>query len=248
MQELTWPGTSGNTVPEPVYDTVRAALTLKTDGTRPILVNEYKYPTVNGAEYMYERNGSSGNDNIVTNGSTVKVGNIDLPVKPKGVSVSGMVKSYNPGNTTTIQLKQDGAEKYSTTIAADSGSGPVAQSFSFPAVAPGTYDLVVTKKAHLTYTVTGVEVGDVPLDLTARTGKPYSTITLLCGDINGDGNINVTDLNKVRDAANFNKKVSAATNKLTDINGDGSVNVTDLNVIWDAANFNKGVTACTHGF
>ena len=197
---------------------------------------------------MYERNGSSGNYYTVTNGSTVKVGNIGLPVKAKGVSVSGTVKSYNPNNTTTIQLKQDGAEKYSTTIDVDSGSGQVPQSFSFPAVAPGTYDLVVTKKAHLTYTVTGVVVGDVPLDLTTMTDKVYSTITLLCGDINGDGNINVTDLNKVWDAANFNKKVSVADNKLTDINGDGSINVTDLNVIWDAANFNKGVTACTHGF
>ena len=169
-------------------------------------------------------------------------------MKPKGVSVSGMVKSYNPGNTTTIQLKQNGEEKYSTTIAKTTDSGQVPQNFSFSAVVPGTYDLVVTKDAHLTYTVKNVVVGSTDLDLTKRTEKPYSTITLLCGDINGDGNINVTDLNKVWDAANFNKKVSAATNKLTDINGDGSVNVTDLNVIWDAANFNKGVTACTYDF
>ena len=247
-QKLEWPYTTGNTVPETHDGKVRAALTLKTDGTRPFLVgvSEYKHLTVNGdIVCQYMRNGSN---NYVTDGSTVTVGNIDLPVKPKGVSVSGMVKSYNPKNATTIQLMQDGAEKYSTTIAADTDSGQVPQNFSFPAVAPGTYDLVVTKKAHLTYTVTGVVVGDTALDLTTMTDKPYSTITLLCGDINGDGNINVTDLNKVWDAANFNKKVSAATNKLTDINGDGSVNVTDLNVIWDAANFNKGITACTHGF
>ena len=247
-QKLEWPYTTGNTVPETHDGKVRAALTLKTDGTRPFLVgvSEYKHLTVNGdIVCQYMRNGSN---NYVTDGSTVTVGNIDLPVKPKGVSVSGMVKSYNPKNATTIQLMQDGAEKYSTTIAADTDSGQVPQNFSFPAVAPGTYDLVVTKKAHLTYTVTGVVVGDTALDLTTMTDKPYSTITLLCGDINGDGNINVTDLNKVWDAANFNKNVSAATNKLTDINGDGSVNVTDLNVIWDAANFNKGITACTHGF
>ena len=130
----------------------------------------------------------------------------------------------------------------------DSGSGQVPQSFSISTVATGTYDLVVTKDGHLTYTVKNVEVGSTDLDLTKRTDKPYSTITLLCGDINGDGNINVTDLNEVWDAANFNKKVSAVDNTLTDINGDGSVNVTDLNVIWDAANFNKGVTAFTYDF
>ena len=242
VQKLEWPYTTGNTVPETNDGTVRAALTLKTDGTRPILVNEYRYPTVNGEEYAYE------GGNTVTNGSTVKLGGIDLPVKSKGVSVSGTVKSYNPNNATTIQLMQDGAEKYSTPIAADTDSGQKEQNFSFDTVATGTYDLVVTKPGHLTYTVKNVKVGDTDLDLTAMTEKPFSTITLLCGDINGDKSINVTDLNEVWDAANFNKNVSAVTNQLTDINGDGSVNVTDLNVIWDAANFNKGITACTHDF
>ena len=48
VQELTWPyiDTGVNTVPE--TDSVRAALTLKTDGTRPILTREYPNPTVNG--------------------------------------------------------------------------------------------------------------------------------------------------------------------------------------------------------
>ena len=129
-----------------------------------------------------------------------------------------------------------------------SGNGATEQEFTIPNVAPGTYDLVVSKPGHLKYTVKNVVVGDTDLDLTKLTDKPYSTITLLCGDINRDGSINVTDLNEVWDAANFNKNVSAATNKLTDINGDGSVNVTDLNVIWDAANFNKGLSACTYDF
>ena len=69
---------------------------------------------------------------------------------------------------------------------------------------------------------------------------------MLCGDINGDGNINVTDLNTVWNAANYNKAASAADNALTDLNGDGNVNVSDLNILWNAANYNKNAgTHCT---
>ena len=121
------------------------------------------------------------------------------------VSVRGKVVSYNPGNATTIQLMQGGKEQYKTTIAKTTDSGQVTQDFSFNAVAPGTYDLVVTKDAHLSYTVKGVVVGDSPLDLTAMTGKPYSTITLLCGDIDGNGFINSTDLGIVLQGQHYGK-------------------------------------------
>lgn len=245
VQALEWPYTTGNTVPETNYGTVRAALTLKTDGTHPILVNEYQYPTVNGEEYAYARNDNSGNDYIVTNGSTVTVGGIELPVKAKGVEVGGMVKSYNPGNATTIQLMQDGAEKYSTTIAAATGSEQMEQNFTFEAVAPGTYDLVVTKAAHLTYTIKNVVVGDTSLDLTWNSNGAISTITMLCGDIDGNEKVNAADLNIVWNAANFNKAVADANNQLTDVNGDGKVNAADLNIVWNAANFNKGTADCT---
>ena len=163
-----------------------------------------------------------------------------------GVTVSGQVKSYNPGNAATVQLKQGDTVKYTTTIAAVTGSGQVTQSFSFSEVAAGTYDLVVTKDGHLVYTVTGVVVESEDLDLTAHANAAISTITLLCGDLNGDGNINVTDLNTVWNAANYNKAASAADNALTDLNGDGNVNVSDLNILWNAANYNKNAgTHCT---
>ena len=68
------------------------------------------------------------------------------------------------------------------------------------------------------------------------------------GDLDGDRQINVSDLNIVWDAANFNRTVGEAENKLTDLNGDGSVNVSDLNIVWDAANFNKGAGNCTAQF
>ena len=246
-QALTWPYiTDGsNTVPE--TNSVRAALTLKTDGTCPFLVgvSEYKHLTVNDDIVCnYARNSSS--NNYVTDGSKVTI-NIDLPVKSKGVSVSGTVKSYNPGNATTIQLMQDDAEKYSTAIDANSGSGQVAQNFSFPAVAPGTYDLVVTKAGHLTYTVKNVVVENDPLDLTAMTGKSYRTITLLCGDIDGNGFINSTDLGIILKGQNYGKSTATAGDKVADLDGNGFINSTDLGIVLQGQHYGKSAVSVNFG-
>ena len=159
-------------------------------------------------------------------------------------SVSGKVKSYNPNNATTIQLMQGGKEKYKTTIAPASGSSQEEQNFSFDAVAKGTYDLVVTKPGHLTYTVKNVEVGDTDLDLTKLTGKPYSTITLLCGDINGDGWINSTDLGVVLQGQNYGKQTTVAgVNGKADLNGDGWVNSTDLGIVLQGQHYGKSTVS-----
>ena len=155
-------------------------------------------------------------------------------------SVRGVVKSYNPGNATTIQLMQGSTKKYSTTIDATTDSGQVAQIFSFHAVAPGTYDLVVTKPGHLTYTVKNVKVGDTDLDLTKHSNAAIRTITLLCGDINGDGWINSTDLGVVLQGQNYGKQTTVAgVNGKADLNGDGWVNSTDLGIVLQGQHYGK---------
>ena len=165
--------------------------------------------------------------------------------KVAGVSVSGKVKSYNPNNATTIQLMQGGKEQYKTTIAADTGSGQKEQNFSFDAVAAGTYDLVVTKPGHLTYTITGVKVESGNVDLTADASKAYSTITLLAGDVDQDGNINESDVSVIRYASNINKPVSSAANPLADVDGDGNVNESDVSIVRYAVHINKNTGHCT---
>ena len=161
-----------------------------------------------------------------------------------GVAVSGKITSYNLGNATTIQLKQGDTVKYSTTIDADSGSGQKAQDFSFPAVAAGTYDLVVTKPGHLTYTVKGVVVGDGPLDLTKHSNAAISMITLLCGDINGDGWVNSTDLGEILQGQNYGKQTTVAgVNKKADLNGDGWVNSTDLGIVLQSQHYGKSAVS-----
>ena len=158
-------------------------------------------------------------------------------------SVSGKVVSYNPNNATTIQLMQGDEEKYSTTIAADTGSGQKEQSFRFPAVTKGTYDLVVTKPGHLSYTVKGVVVGDAALDLAAMAGKPYQTITLLCGDIDGNGFINSTDLGIILKGQNYGKSTATAGDKAADLDGNGFINSTDLGIVLQGQHYGKSAVS-----
>ena len=175
----------------------------------------------------------------------------DTPASPTTVTVRGSVKSYNPSNQVTIRLLQGaGDEKYKTTIAASTGSGQVPQDFSIANVAPGIYDLEVTKAAHLKYTIKNVVVPSSDLDLTTLTGKPYQTITLLCGDVNRDGSITESDVSVIRLSSNINKQITAAgVNPLADVNGDGSVTESDVSIVRLAVHINKSaVNNCTYKF
>ena len=164
------------------------------------------------------------------------------------ISLSGTVKSYNPNNATTIQLMQGGKEKYSTTIAAATSSGPVEQNFSFSAVAPGTYDLVVTKAGHLTYTVKNVVVGSTDLDLTAMEGKPYQTITLLCGDIVKNGYIDFADYQELLSPANYGKKTTdTGVNALADLNGNGYIDFADYQILLSSQHYGKSAVSVNFG-
>ena len=155
-------------------------------------------------------------------------------------SVSGTVKSYNPNNATTIQLMQGGKEQYKTTIAKTTGSGQVEQNFSFDAVAAGTYDLVVTKPGHLTYTVKNVVVGSTDLDLTTLTDKPYSTITMLCGDIAKNGYIDFADYQELLSPANYGKKTTdTGVNALADLNGNGYIDFADYQILLSSQHYGK---------
>ena len=213
-QKLEWPYITGNTVPEPVYDTVRAALTLKTDGTHPILVREYPYPTVNGEiPCMYVRN----NSEEVTDGSKVTI-NIDLPVKSKGVKVSGTVTSYgSKTDTITVQLIEVGHTEpaYETPVTGTSAA------YSFETVPAGNYTLKVMKKGHAPFTKE-ITVGD---------SNVTENVTIyLIGDVNGDGAIDATDMQRIY--AHISGDNTFSNSAQGDVNGDGNVDATDMQRIY----------------
>ena len=165
-----------------------------------------------------------------------------------GYALSGKVQSYDPNVAATVKLMQGEEVKYTVTTDTSTGSGQTTQTFRFETVEPGTYDLVVSKSAHLSYTVKGVVVTGGDLDLTAHEKPEIATITLPAGDVNGDGTINSEDLNMVWKPSNYLKGADTAENAITDVNGDGTINSEDLNVIWMPANYLKDQKNCTTDF
>lgn len=223
VQELTWPYTSGNTVPEPVYGTVNAALTLKTDGTRPFMVgvSEYKHLTVNGdIVCQYSRNGSN---NYVTDGSKVTI-NIDLPVKAKGVEVRGRVTSYGSDSddvTVTLTKQGETGTAFTDTLTGASGSAPYSQNYSFSAVPAGTYTLKVEKKGHAPFTK----------EITVGESNVTENVTVyLIGDVNKDGKIDANDMQRIYAHISGENKFSNLAQG--DVNGDGKVDANDMQRIY----------------
>ena len=233
VQALTWPGTSGNTVPEPVYDTVSAALTLKADGTHPILVGEYPpYPTVNGEEYVYA-------SNSVTDGSKVTI-NIALPVKSKGVSVSGTAVSWNntdnaeyrlyDGSTSDAAIKAEWKTGSYTGTACTSKGTPTAsgkqfeQTFQFDTVTEGNYKLVIFKPGKYVPKIVPITVESTALDL--------GQLKLwLYGDVNYDGAVKTIDITMARQYFKGNLTLTDEQIAVMDMNGDGAIKVIDITIL-----------------
>ena len=246
VQKLEWSNTPGNTVPDAAK--VYAALTLKSDGTHPILVGEYKNLAVNGVGHVYARNGSSGNYYTVINGSTVKAENIDLPVKPKGVTVSGTAVSWNatddalyylyPSTMTDADIRAQwknntyasGAALYTGTGGAITattvdGKSMKAQTFSFGTIPAGEYKLVIFKPGKYVPKIVPITVESTALDL--------GQLKLwLYGDVNYDGAIKAIDVTMARQY--FKGNLSSLTDEqicAIDMNGDGSIKAIDITIL-----------------
>ena len=167
-----------------------------------------------------------------------------------GVSVKGKVVCCNGNNDFTVTLYKAGSDMVVGTPLTVSGNGTVGsteQEFTIPNVAPGEYDLVVTKSAHLKYTVKNVVVETTDIDLTAMTGKSYQTITLLCGDIDGNGFINSTDLGIILKGQNYGKSTATAGDKAADLDGNGFINSTDLGIVLQGQHYGKSAVSVNFG-
>lgn len=177
---------------------------------------------------------------FAANNGNTSINNVAFTGESSGAAVTGSVRSYNPGNATTIKLSGE-AGTYETTIATASGSEPLTQPFRFDSVAPGTYTLVISKPAHTLFTVRNVVVGAADVDLNHDSRPAVRVMTLLCGDINGDSMINDGDLTALWRNDTYNKSTTSAFVPLADLNGDGMVNDADLTILWRTDHYNKGV-------
>ncbi|HAB00280.1 MAG TPA: hypothetical protein DCE08_01960 [Ruminococcaceae bacterium] len=136
-----------------------------------------------------------------------------------GISISGNVKSFvdstGDSDVTVNLLKNDVRVRYTTLV-------PGVTTYNFTDVAAGTYTLEISKRSHVTrtYTVT-VGTSDVKQDVEIR----------LKGDINGDGRVNTSDVNRANLQAKGKTTLNAYEFACADVTGDGRVNTSDVNRI-----------------
>ena len=141
-----------------------------------------------------------------------------------GYGVSGKVESFNSGtDQVTIQLIEQGTSEaaYETTVTGGTQSGSkFTASYSFSDVPPGTYTMKVMKKNHVTreYTIT------VGTEAVTQDVKIH-----LKGDVNGDGNITNSDVNKIN--LHFRGKTTLTGYEFlcADVTGDGKITNSDVN-------------------
>lgn len=128
--------------------------------------------------------------------------------------VSGTVVSYGATNgDVTVKLMQNGAE----VVSAVTTKGI----YELMVVAPeGVYQLVISKKDHATriyeFELSGENlIQDVKIHL--------------FGDINGDGLLNIMDVNRANAHAKKRSTLTGYDFTCADINGDGTINIMDVN-------------------
>ena len=158
---------------------------------------------------------------------TVTVGAV---TKPKGVSVSGTIKSYGSASeVVTVTLLQGtsiiGSPQMLTGV---SGSVPYDQAYSFATVPAGTYTLKVEKKGHAPWTES----------ITVGTDNIAKDVTVyLWGDVNRDGAVTAADAQEIqRNAAKLSSSYDTESNKSywtlrADVNRDGKVTAADAQEI-----------------
>ncbi len=130
-----------------------------------------------------------------------------------GFFVSGTVTSFGAADgEVTIKLMQ-GDTKKASAVSTDG-------TYRLLAPEPGNYSLVVSKLNHAkrTYEIT-VTGADITQDVTIH----------LLGDINGDGLLNIMDVNRANAHAKKRSTLTEYDFACADINGDGAINIMDVN-------------------
>ena len=151
--------------------------------------------------------------------NTLTLTDITLPVKPKGVSVSGTVTSYgSDSDDVTVQLIEAGHTEpaYEAIVSGNSAT------YSFDTVPAGTYTLKVMKKGHAPWTESiTVEGTAVTKDVTVY----------LYGDVNRNGKVTVLDVSWILQYLVEEKTFDEYQLLLADVNKSGNISVLDASWI-----------------
>ena len=150
--------------------------------------------------------------------------NISIPTVPKGVKVSGTIKSYGSASeAVTVTLLQGtsviGSPQVLTKV---SSAAPYSQTYSFPTVPAGEYTLKVEKKGHAPWTE------EITVDSAAVT---KDVTVYLWGDASGDGVVNIADAMLILRYTNEQITLGDRFVQCSDVNGDGVTNIGDAMLI-----------------
>lgn len=140
----------------------------------------------------------------------------------EGVTVSGTVTSFgSETDEVTIELIKKGETKpaYSKVAAGNSAE------YSIAGVAAGEYTLRVSKKVHVTYKENLL----ITENLTSKNIKIF-----LRGDVNKDGSIDATDMQRIY--AHMNGTNPLSDIECGDVNQDGNIDATDMQRIYTHMN------------
>lgn len=171
---------------------------------------------------------------------TLKLDGIDTPLSTSqaqgvytfpeteivGYTVSGNVESFNSGtDPVTIQLIEAGHTEaaYEVQVSGGTQSGnKFTAPYAFSDVPTGTYTMKVIKQNHVTreYTIT------VGTEAVTQDVKIH-----LKGDINGDGKITNSDVNKANLHSKGRSVLTGYEFLCADANGDGNITNSDVNRI-----------------
>ena len=158
--------------------------------------------------------------------NTLTLTNVKVPVKAKGVEVSGTVTSYgSDSENVTVQLIETDLTEpaYEATVTGNSTT------YSFETVPAGTYTLKMMKKGHAPWTES-ITVGTDSI-----TGK--NVTVYLWGDVNRDGVVTAADAQEIqRNAAGLSSVFDTDPNSAyctlrADVNRDGAITAADAQEI-----------------
>lgn len=157
----------------------------------------------------------------------------------EGVTVFGQILSYDCKNEAVVTLVQVGEVMYETTLDASGIDGQNTRVFTLEDVEDGVYDLVIEVDGHLSFTVTGITVDGADVDLRESERADIATMTLIAGDINGDGCVDLKDVTALTSSNTYGKAYGEAETKSADVNGDECFDLKDLTIITSDKNYGK---------
>lgn len=176
--------------------------------------------------------------------STLTLANINLPVKAKGVEVSGTAVSWNntdnaeyllyDGSTSDADIKAEWkVGTYKTALAYTPVKGGITlnadskrydQTFTFNTISEGNYKLVIFKPGKYVPKIVPITVGTT--DYTCGQLKLW-----LYGDVNYDGAVKTIDITMARQYFKGNLTLTDEQIAVMDMNGDGTIKVIDITIL-----------------